>query len=157
MQVKKFEAKTMKEALALVKSELGPDAIILSAKDMSSSHGLVGEKSVQVTAAVSEKMLQKKKVAEKNLNQDFLHQFKEAPAKKQKEFIDMFFDNMNQKKAQQKHKEAKSVGAKKTSNYQRGATRKRAVSKARAANVSERHEMTATPVSYTHLTLPTKA
>ena len=33
MQVKKFEAKTMKEALELVKKELGPEAVILSARD----------------------------------------------------------------------------------------------------------------------------
>jgi flagellar biosynthesis protein FlhF len=33
MQVRKFEAKSMKEALQLIKQELGPEAIILNAKD----------------------------------------------------------------------------------------------------------------------------
>ena len=33
MQVKKFEAKSIKEALQMVKQELGPEAIIIRAKD----------------------------------------------------------------------------------------------------------------------------
>ena len=40
MQVKKFEARTMKEALEMVKAELGPDAIILSARDNNKSSDL---------------------------------------------------------------------------------------------------------------------
>ncbi|WP_374021172.1 hypothetical protein [Bdellovibrio bacteriovorus] len=62
MQVKKFEARTMKEALEMVKTQLGPDAIILSARDNNKSFGLVGEGSVEITAAVSEETLQKKEI-----------------------------------------------------------------------------------------------
>ena len=70
MQVRKFEAKTMKEALELVKQHLGPEAIILSAKDNSRGFGLMGERSVEVTAAVSEETLRKKKLAEAKLRED---------------------------------------------------------------------------------------
>ena len=64
MHVKKFEAKTMKEALEMVKVELGPEAIILNAKDNSKKHGLVGEGSVEITAAISELELRKKQLVE---------------------------------------------------------------------------------------------
>ena len=70
MQVKKFEARSMKEALDLVKSQLGPDAIILSAKDNSRSYGLAGNGSVEITAAVSEEVLQKKKFVESRMRNE---------------------------------------------------------------------------------------
>lgn len=59
MQVKKFEAPTMKEAIKMIKNQLGPEAIILSAKDINKGFGLAGQKSVEVTAAVSEMTLRK--------------------------------------------------------------------------------------------------
>src|SRR5580693_8259482 len=88
MQVKKFEAKTMKEALQLVKQELGPEAIILSAKDNKRSFGLAGKGSVEITAAISEKSLQKKKYAENNLPDEAKAKFRTQSAKRQKEFIE---------------------------------------------------------------------
>lgn len=91
MQVKKFEAKTMKEALELVKVHLGPEAIILSAKDSHRGFGLMGEKSVEVTAAVSEETLRKKKIAESRLREDLRERFQQIPATKQKEFINKVF------------------------------------------------------------------
>jgi flagellar biosynthesis protein FlhF len=87
MQVKKFEAKTMKEALELVKVHLGPEAIILSAKDSHRGFGLMGERSVEVTAAVSEETLRKKKVAESKLREDLRERFQQIPAARQKQFI----------------------------------------------------------------------
>ena len=39
MQVKTFKAPTMEKALALVKKELGPDAIILSSRKSASGSG----------------------------------------------------------------------------------------------------------------------
>ena len=60
MQVKKFEATTIKEALEMVKNTLGPEAIILNAKDNTGSFGLMGRKSIEVTAAISEQQLLKK-------------------------------------------------------------------------------------------------
>ncbi len=87
MQVKKFEARTMKEALEMVKSQLGPDAIILSARDNQKSFGLVGEGSVEITAAVSEETLQKKKFAESRLRGQDLERFSSSPARIQKNII----------------------------------------------------------------------
>src|ERR1700733_4353719 len=88
MQVKKYEAKTMKEALQLVKQELGPEAIILSAKDNKRSFGLAGKGSVEITAAISEKSLQKKKYVERNLPEGAVEKFRSQSAKRQKEFIE---------------------------------------------------------------------
>ncbi|MGE4133385.1 MAG: flagellar biosynthesis protein FlhF [Bdellovibrionales bacterium] len=87
MQVKKFEAKTMKEALDLVKIHLGPEAIILSAKDAHKGFGLMGDKSVEVTAAVTEEVLRKKKMAESKLREDLRDKFHQIPATRQKDFI----------------------------------------------------------------------
>lgn len=88
MQVKKFEARTMKEALEMVKSELGPDAIILSARDNNKSYGLVGDGSVEITAAVSEETLQKKRFAEARLREQEKAKFNQSSARQQKELIE---------------------------------------------------------------------
>jgi flagellar biosynthesis protein FlhF len=87
MQVKKFEARTMKEALEMVKTQLGPDAIILSVRDNNRSFGLVGEGSVEITAAVSEDTLQKKKFAESRLREEDKQRLLRSPAKVQKQVI----------------------------------------------------------------------
>ncbi len=87
MQVKKFEARTMKEALEMVKTQLGPDAIILSARDNNRSFGLVGEGSVEITAAVSEETLQKKKFAESRLREEDRQKLVRSPARVQKQVI----------------------------------------------------------------------
>ncbi len=96
MQVKKFEAKTMKEALELVKVHMGPEAIILAAKDSHRGFGLMGEKSVEVTAAVSEETLRKKKVAESKLRGELRERFHQIPAHKQREFINKVFKDRTQ-------------------------------------------------------------
>lgn len=88
MQVKKFEARTMKEALEMVKAELGPDAIILSARDNNRSYGLVGDGSVEITAAVSEETLQRKKFAEARLREEEKQKFLKASARTQKDLIE---------------------------------------------------------------------
>lgn len=92
MQVKKFEARTMKEALEMVKTQLGPDAIILSARDNNKSFGLVGEGSVEITAAVSEETLQKKKFAESRFREQDREKFLRIPARQQKELIQKMVD-----------------------------------------------------------------
>jgi flagellar biosynthesis protein FlhF len=97
MQVKKFEAKTMKEALELVKSQLGPDAIILSARDNNKSYGLVGEGSVEVTAAVSEETLHKKKFTESRLRGQDLETFNRSTARSQKNIIDKMVTRYTEK------------------------------------------------------------
>jgi flagellar biosynthesis protein FlhF len=92
MQVKKFEAKSMKEAIQMVKVHLGPDAVILSARDNSKGFGLLGEKSVEVTAAISETTLRKKQIAEQRLNSQMKSKFEQSSARNQKIFIDKYFD-----------------------------------------------------------------
>ena len=92
MQVRKFEAKTMKDALELVKQNLGPEAIILSARDNSRGFGLMGEKSVEVTAAVSEETLRKKRLAEAKMRESAKNRFMQAPARVQKQFIDRAYN-----------------------------------------------------------------
>lgn len=87
MQVRKFEAKSMKEALALVKLNMGPEAIILSVKDHSQRFGLKGQTSVEITAAASEKSLRLKELAEKKLTEAAKQKFRAAPATRQQEFI----------------------------------------------------------------------
>ncbi len=88
MQVKKFEAKTMKEALQMVKEALGPEAIILSAKDHKKSFGLAGGGSIEITAAISEKSLSKKQYVENRLQPKAKEQFRTQSAKAQKTYIE---------------------------------------------------------------------
>ncbi len=88
MLVKKFEAKTMKEALELVKVNLGPEAIILSAKDNSKSFGLLGQKSVEVTAAITEAQLKSKLEAEAKLKVSHKGHYQKWPARAQRRFIE---------------------------------------------------------------------
>lgn len=97
MQVKKFEARTMKEALEMVKTQLGPDAIILSARDNNKSYGLVGEGSVEITAAVSDETLQRKKFTESRLREQDLEKFQRSPARQQKELIHKMVEKHVQK------------------------------------------------------------
>jgi len=55
MQIKRFEAKNMTAALRLIKNELGPDAVILSARSLRKGAGFFGSMKsagVEVTAAI---------------------------------------------------------------------------------------------------------
>jgi flagellar biosynthesis protein FlhF len=88
MQVKKFEAKTMKDALQMVKEALGPEAIILSAKDNKKSFGLAGGGSIEITAAISEKSLIKKQYVEQRLQPKAKEQFRTQSAKSQRAYIE---------------------------------------------------------------------
>lgn len=99
MQVKKFEARTMKEALEMVKTQLGPDAIILSARDNHKSYGLVGEGSVEITAAVSDETLQKKKFTESRLREEDRQKFQQSSARQQRELIQKMVEKHVQKPA----------------------------------------------------------
>src|SRR3990167_1829495 len=53
MQIKRFEAVDMQEALRLVKGELGPDAVILSTKQIKKDNGVFGMFSRQVIEVVA--------------------------------------------------------------------------------------------------------
>ena len=55
MQIKRFEAQSMAEAFRMIKSEFGPDAVILSARHVKKGTGLLGVTrtvGVEVTAAI---------------------------------------------------------------------------------------------------------
>jgi flagellar biosynthesis protein FlhF len=101
MQVKKFEARSMKEALEMVKIQLGPDAIILGVKDNKRSFGLVGDGSIEITAAVSDGTLQRKKFTESRLRDQDKQKLANSSAKVQKEFINKMVDNYNREKQPQ--------------------------------------------------------
>lgn len=116
MQVKKFEARSMKEALEMIKRELGPDAIILSAKDNSQRYGLLGEGSVEVTAAISESSLQRKKFVETRLPDHLKENFHRAPAQKQKEWVEKFVQTYRREQ-EQETKVAQETALKKKAQY----------------------------------------
>ncbi len=97
MQVKKFEATTIQEALEMVKNTLGPEAIILNAKDNTGSFGLMGKKSIEVTAAISEKQLLKKQWAESRLKEEELAKLRTKPARVQKQFIERSVERYTKK------------------------------------------------------------
>ena len=87
MQIKKFEARSMKEALEMIKTQLGPDAIILSAKETTKNFGLGGEKSIEITAAYSETVLHNKKVVESKFTAKDRETFQKISAKNQKQVM----------------------------------------------------------------------
>lgn len=88
MRVKKFEARTMKEALRMVKAELGPEAVILGARENKRSFGIGGETSFEVTAAISESTLQKKRFVESRLKDNDREKFRAADARMQRRMIE---------------------------------------------------------------------
>ncbi|MGE4106909.1 MAG: flagellar biosynthesis protein FlhF [Bacteriovoracia bacterium] len=90
MQVKKFEAPTIQEALETIKRDLGPDAIILQTKNIRGGFGLLSKSSVEVTAAVSEKSLQKKKTLETKLPTGTVEAMQKLPASKQAEILERY-------------------------------------------------------------------
>lgn len=96
MRVKKFEAKTMKDALQMVKNELGPDAVILSARDNRKAFGIGGEPSVEITAAVSESTLMKKRFVESRLSSADRERFYSINAREQRKFIDRMIESRMQ-------------------------------------------------------------
>ncbi len=92
MQVKKFEAPTLQEALDSIKRELGPEAIILQTKQNRKGFGLMSKGSVEVTAAVSERAVDKKKQVERRLP-DAYAKMSDAPASKQADFYESYLSN----------------------------------------------------------------
>ncbi len=109
MQIRKFEAANMSEALQLVKQELGPDAIILSTKNHRKGFGLMSRASVEVTAAISERNLSKKTITEKVLSPEDRDRVKGLSASQQGKIYNKFNDYY-QGKAQEKNREKSSQG-----------------------------------------------
>jgi flagellar biosynthesis protein FlhF len=67
MQIKRFEAPSMSEALRMIKKEFGPDAVILSARSLSQEKSLFGIKKpagIEVTAATDTFAMETQEVVE---------------------------------------------------------------------------------------------
>jgi flagellar biosynthesis protein FlhF len=92
MQVKKFEAPTLQEALDHVKRELGPEAVILQTKKYKKGLGLMSKTSVEVTAAISQRAVQKKSITEKRLPKNTYDQVEKLSASRQAEIYDKMMD-----------------------------------------------------------------
>lgn len=63
MRIRRFEADNMAEALRMIKEEFGPDAVILSVRDLKKNSGLLGfmkNPGVEVTAAIDAQSLKAK-------------------------------------------------------------------------------------------------
>ncbi len=95
MQVKKFEASSILEALRLVKEDLGPDAIILSSQETKKSMG--GGKRFTVVAAISEQQLRKKELTQKSLGSVFDNKVKQQSARQQKVLIENVYRGIEDK------------------------------------------------------------
>jgi flagellar biosynthesis protein FlhF len=92
MQVKKYEAPTLQEALDTIKRELGPEAIILQTKQNRRGFGLMSKGSVEVTAAVSERAIDKKKTIEKRLPDAYNQKVNSLPAKSQADIYESYLE-----------------------------------------------------------------
>lgn len=92
MQVKKFEATTLQEALDTIKRELGPEAIILQTKQNRRGFGLMSKASVEVTAAVSARAIDKKKEVEKRIPEAYAQKMNQAPAQRQADFYENYLE-----------------------------------------------------------------
>ncbi len=106
MQVKKYEASSIIEALKEVKSDLGPDAIILSTQE--SKRSLPGAKRFTVVAAVTENQYRKKELAAKQLGSVFQSKVVNQSAQRQKMFIESVYQGA-EKKYQEKNRQITST------------------------------------------------
>lgn len=97
MQVKKFEAPTLQEALDTIKRELGPEAIILQTKQNRRGFGLMSKGSVEVTAAVSGRSLDKKTQVEKRLPDAYTQKVNALPANKQVDIYESYLEKRVEK------------------------------------------------------------
>ena len=70
MHVRKFYGETIEETLKKIKSELGPDTIILKTVSNKGVKGALKKHKIEITAAISEKDYVKKASLENALDQD---------------------------------------------------------------------------------------
>jgi flagellar biosynthesis protein FlhF len=97
MQVKKFEAPTLQEALDTIKRELGPEAIILQTKQNRRGFGLMSKGSVEVTAAVSERATEKKTQVEKRIPEGYKQRLAQASATRQADVYESYLEKRIEK------------------------------------------------------------
>jgi flagellar biosynthesis protein FlhF len=92
MQVKKYEATSVLDALRLVKEDMGPDAIILSTQE--SKKSIAGGRRFTVVAAISENQYRKKELAAQSLGSIYDSKVKTQPARQQKTLLDNVYKGL---------------------------------------------------------------
>ena len=92
MQIKKFEARTIQEALDTVKRELGPEAIILKTKKNKKGFGLLSNVSIEITAAVSDKAITKKRHLDNRVPDETKETISNLPVDKQQKIYNKYVD-----------------------------------------------------------------
>lgn len=80
MYVRKFEGESLDEALKKVKSELGPDAIILKTITNNGLKGAFKKSKIEITAAISEQNYIKKAKVDRVMDNNQKENFYKAPA-----------------------------------------------------------------------------
>lgn len=88
MQIKKFEAPSIQEALDAIKRDLGPEAIILQTKRNRKGFGLMGGASVEVTAAISDRSMTKRAFSERRLPEEGKETIRNLPASRQADILE---------------------------------------------------------------------
>ena len=90
MQVKKFEAPTIQEALETIKREMGSEAVILQTRRNKKGFGLLSNGSVEVTVAVSESSVKKKTIFDRQAPEPLKQSIEKLPAQNQREAYDHY-------------------------------------------------------------------
>ncbi|MFZ4714512.1 MAG: hypothetical protein ACOYL6_12395 [Bacteriovoracaceae bacterium] len=90
MYTKTFEADSLEEALKAVKFELGPDAVILKTTTNNGLKGAFKKKKIEITAAIPERVYEKKAKVDNVLTQDQKEQFYRGSATQIADSIDSF-------------------------------------------------------------------
>ncbi len=88
MQIKKFEAPSIQEALDAIRRDLGPEAIILQTKRNRKGFGLMGGTSVEVTAAISDRSATKREFSERRLSEGGKETIRNLSASKQADILE---------------------------------------------------------------------
>lgn len=96
MYVRKFEADSLDEALKHIKSEMGPDAIILKTVTNKGLKGAFKKKKIEITAAISEDNYTKKAKVDATLGDEHKEKFYNAPAGHISNMINGYNENSNQ-------------------------------------------------------------
>ena len=97
MYIRKFEADSLDEALKTIKSELGPDAIILKTVTNKGLKGAFKKNKIEITAAISEKNYTKKAHVDHALGE----QNKEKFYQNNSSYISNMIDDYDQSQGQQ--------------------------------------------------------
>lgn len=99
MQIKKFEAPSIQEALDAIKRDLGPEAIILQTKRNRKGFGLMGGASVEVTAAISDRSVNKRAFAESRMPEAGRETLRNLTASRQADILEKSVERAEKKAA----------------------------------------------------------